>query len=102
FDKYVESLVDRSRQIGSYMAVTYPDFEQYEFGQLAREYAVRKGALRPPLKTLTLRQVMPQEDSALAWDWHERLRDGLRWAGLNPRPKLLFPFTADRPASVQM
>jgi len=45
---------------------------------------------------------MPQEDFALAWDWQERLRDGLRWAGLNPRPKLLFPFTADRPASVQM
>ena len=102
FDTYVECLVDRSHQIGCYMVMTYPDFEQYELGQLARENAVRKGALRPPLKTLKLRQVMPQEDFVLAWDWQERSRDGFRWAGLNPRPKLLFPFTAEKPAAVQM
>jgi hypothetical protein len=102
FDKYVESLVDRSHEIGSYMAVTYPDFEQFELGQLARENAVRKGTLRPPLTPLKRRQVMPQEDSALACDWQERLHDGLRWVGLNPRPKLLIPFTADKPAAVQM
>jgi len=45
---------------------------------------------------------MQQEDSALAWDWHERSGDGLRWAGLNPRPKLLFPFAGHKPAAVQL
>lgn len=28
--------------------------------------------------------------------------NGLRWAKLNPRPKLLIPFTAESPAVVQM
>jgi glycosyltransferase involved in cell wall biosynthesis len=102
FDKYIENLVDRSREVGSYMVVRYFDFEQYEPGQLARENAARKGALRPPLRPLKFREVVPQESFALAWDWNERLPEGLRWVGLNPRPKLLLPFTADKPAAVQL
>jgi glycosyltransferase involved in cell wall biosynthesis len=102
FEKYTESLVDRSRQIGGYMVTRFPDFEQYELGQLFRENAVRKGALRPALKVLKVRQVVPQEASALAWDWCAKQRYGLRRVGLNPRPKLLFPFTGDKPAAVQM
>ena len=34
------------------------------------------------------------------WGWRKRY--GLRRVGLNPRPKLLFPFTGDNPAAVQM
>lgn len=84
------------------MDIRYPDFEQYEAGQLARENAARKGAVRPPLMGLEFRQVVPQESSALAWDWTRRQRDGLRWVGLNPRPKLLLPFTSSEPAAVEM
>jgi glycosyltransferase involved in cell wall biosynthesis len=102
FEKYTESLVDRSRQIGGYMVIRYPDYEQYEPGQIFRENAVKKGALRPPLRALKVRQVVPQEPYDLVWDWCAKRRYGLRRVGLNPRPKLLFPFTGDKPANVQM
>jgi GT2 family glycosyltransferase len=102
FEKYVESLADRSRQIGGHMVMRYPDFEQFEPGQLFRETAARRGTLRPALKALKRRQVVPQEPYALSLDWCARHRYGLRSVGLNPRPKLLFPFTGDKPAAVQM
>jgi hypothetical protein len=34
--------------------------------------------------------------------WGKIQPNGLRWVKLNPRPKLLIPFTADRPALVHM
>lgn len=102
FDKYIESLVDRSREVGSYMIVRYYDFEQYEPGQLARENAARKGTLRPTLTPLRVKEVVPQEAPALAWDWQERLPSGVRWVGLNARPKILIPFIGPKPAVVRM
>ena len=102
FREYVKDLVDLSCSTGSYMVVRHLDYEQYEPGQLAKENAARKGTLRPKLRPITCREVVPQEASACAWDWQERQFDGLRWVGLNPRPKLLIPFTSEERIIVQM
>jgi hypothetical protein len=102
FDAYVEGLVDLSRATGGYMALRYRDFERYAPGQLASENAARKGVLRPPLVALRTQQIVPQPRAALALDWGKMQPNGLRWAKLNPRPKLLIPFTAEGPAVVRM
>ena len=102
FREHVKNLVDLSRRAGSYMVVRHIDYEQYEPGQLAKESAARRGILLPQLRPVTCREVVPQEASASAWDWQERQLDGLRWVGLNPRPKLLIPFTSEERIIVQM
>ncbi len=102
FNEYVNDLVNLSRRTGSYMAVRHLDYEQYEPGQLFKANAVRKGNLRPKLRPLTCREIVPREVSACALDWRKLQLDGLKWVGLNPRPKLLIPFTSEEPVVVEM
>jgi len=102
FGDHVRDLAELSRRTGNYMIARHRDYEQFEPGQLAKENAVRKGNLRPQLRPVTCREVVPQEASACAWDWQERQPDGLRWVGLNPRPKLLISFTSKKTVVVDM
>ena len=102
FEESVKGIVDLARRTGGYMVVRHIDYDQYEPGQLARENAARKGNLRPQLRPVACTEAVPQETASRAWDWNARTPDGLRWVGLNPRPKLLIPFTSKTPVMVQM
>jgi hypothetical protein len=99
---WVHSRVARARQQGTFMIMRYPNFDRREPGQLAAANATNKGLRGAAVVPLARRAPVPQPEGALGVDWQARSPDGLRWVGLNPNPKLLVPFTADRPARVQM
>jgi glycosyltransferase involved in cell wall biosynthesis len=97
-DALTEDLIQRARRGGMFMSMRYPDFSQYEKGQLLEINRTNKGLRRPQLRRLTERIVFEQSAEPRALDWHA-LEQGprlFRWSGPNPRPKILLPLTGDR------
>lgn len=94
YEGYVASELTRAKAANAFMTVGYPDFEQYENGQLATQNATNKGIVRPDLRGLRQREVIKQDNAPKALDWcpFEASTDRMRWVGWNPRPKLLVPF----------
>lgn len=90
-DRWVEREVERSRREGTFMIHRYPDFDHFGLGELAEQNARRKGlraAVAEPLAG-PVRIAQPHDDAVL--DWTGEPVRGLRWATLNPRPRMLVP-----------
>lgn len=94
YEGYVASEVAKAKAANAFMIVRYPDFTQYEDGQLAIQNATNKGIVRPDLRSLRQCEVVKQDNAPRALDWcpFEASTDRMRWVGWNPRPKLLVPF----------
>jgi glycosyltransferase involved in cell wall biosynthesis len=97
-DAPVAGLIERSKRGGMFMNMRYPDFSQYEKGQLFEIGRLSKGLKRPQLRWLSERTVFEQSAEQRALDWHPREDDvrPFRWSGPNPRPKILLPLIGDR------
>lgn len=94
YEGYLASELARAKAANTFMIATHPAYGQYEKGQLAANNAMNKGIVRPDLRVLRQREVIKQDNSPRALDWHQfnRSTDWIRWVGCNPRPKLLLPF----------
>lgn len=94
FEGYLAAELARAKADNAFMTTTHPDYSHYEAGELAARNASNKGIVRPPLLELRQPEVIVQDNVSKALDWCP-LEPGdtkLRWAGCNPRPKLLVPF----------
>ncbi|WP_245429906.1 glycosyltransferase family A protein [Mesorhizobium sp. WSM3859] len=95
YDGYLASELVKAKAAGAFMIVTYPDYEQYEIGQLATQNATNKGIVRPDLRALRHDEIIKPDNSPKALDWcpfQAGDDERMRWVGSNPRPKLLVPF----------
>ncbi|TIX25086.1 MAG: glycosyltransferase [Mesorhizobium sp.] len=94
YEGYVASELAKAKAANTFMINSYPDFTQYENGQLAADSKLTRGLVRPDLRSLGQREVIKQDDSPKALDWCPLQASGgrIRWVGCNPRPKLLVPF----------
>lgn len=95
YQAMVASEVDRAKACDSFMIVRQIDFRAYEKGALATASAMRRAATRPAVRPLERRAAIFQDDLSRALDWKEAHRPGgrIRWSYLNPRPKILIPYT---------
>ena len=94
YDGYLASELAKAKAAGAYMVVVYPDYAQYEKGQVSVQNAMNKGVVRPELRPLRQRAVISQDNSPKALDWFPAQTAGgwMLRVGHNPRPKLLVPF----------
>lgn len=97
YQAMVASEVDRAKACNSFMIVRQIDFRAYEKGALATASAMRRGATRPTVRPLERREAIVQDDLSRSLDWKEAQHPGgrTRWSYLNPRPKILIPYTFD-------
>jgi glycosyltransferase involved in cell wall biosynthesis len=89
------AIIENCKQQGRFMIMRYPDFSEYENGQLFDYNRSNKGILRPDLRALSGRVVLEQTGEHRALDWYG-LESGsrpFRWSGPNPKPKILIPYT---------
>jgi len=104
FEGYIASEIVRAKASNAFMTNTYPDFTQYAVGEIASRNADNKGISRPELRELRQTEVIVQDNASRALDWCplEPGQRKLRWAGCNPRPKLLIPFRFNGEAEIQL
>lgn len=96
FDSFVAQVIGRSRETNTF-GLRYPDFTAVREGEYHERLGIARGLLRPRLLPLDGHAVMPQSDDRRALDWGRfttERRRRLRWSGLNPRPKILIPYTS--------
>jgi GT2 family glycosyltransferase len=94
YQDFLESELEKAKAQGTFMGIRHKPFEHFEKGHLARQNALRKGAIAPELRPLSGTEVIVQDNLPRALDW-KQLRnphDRVRWVGCNPRPKILLPF----------
>ena len=94
-DDRLSATIENCKQQGRFMIMRYPDFSEYENGQLFDYNRSNKGILRPDLRALSGRVVLEQTGEPRALDWYG-LESGyrpFRWSGPNPKPKILIPYT---------
>lgn len=92
----VEQVVARSREIDTF-GLRHPDYTKVAEGEYHQRLGIIRGILRPPLLPLDGHAVMLQDDDIRSLDWGRFAIEGtrrVRWSSLNPRPKILLPFTA--------
>ena len=95
--------LDAARGAGRFMALRHPDFAALAPGALFARNRSNKGLERPPLAPLGRGVVMPQTAEPRALDWFAPTPgESHRWAGPNPRPKILIPFTHDGPVRITL
>ena len=97
-DETLAEKIQKSRQQGHFMIMSYPDFSQFETAELYNQNRSNKGFNRPELKDLLGWAVIEQTGEPRALDWHH-LEHGARpyrWSGPNPKPKILIPYTSSR------
>ncbi len=93
-----DSLVQKAKASGGYMALQYPDFSGSRAGHFFELNRQNKGISRPPLQPLRGRVVIDQTGDPRGLDWYglELQARPYRWSGPNPRPKILISFTGER------
>lgn len=104
FSDFVETVVARARQIGTYMNLRFPDFKNAPDGKLSRQILITRGVDRPQLIHVDKRVVLPQINEPRAFDWGRMMRTGKRigrWTGINPRPNLMLPVAAESPVAIK-
>jgi glycosyltransferase involved in cell wall biosynthesis len=100
----LSAVIEKCQQQGHYMIMRYPDFSQFENGELFDQNRSNKGILRPVLKELDGRVVMEQTGEPRALDWYA-LENGdrpSRWSGPNPWPKILIPYACQREVQITL
>lgn len=102
FEGYVASEVARAKASNAFMTTSHPDCTQYGIGELASRNAYNKGISRPELRELKQMEVIVQDNATRALDWCPLEPDNrkMRWAGCNPRPKLLVPLKYNGKAKI--
>lgn len=104
FEGYLASELAKAKAGNAFMTSTHPDYTRYGIGEFATRNANNKGILRPELRALRQTEVIVQDNASKALDWCP-LDPGerkLRWAGCNPRPKLLVPFKYPGKAEIHL
>jgi glycosyltransferase involved in cell wall biosynthesis len=91
-------IIERSKQLGLFMTMRYPDFAKNKPGDHYKINRRNKGLNRPVLQDLTGTVRIQQSDDPRALDWHPRDAADARhrWSGPNPHPKILIPCTGER------
>ena len=91
----LQKIILRSKTENLFMSMKYGDFNSFAKGFLFEQNRKNKGILRPSLRSLRHREVIPQSDDPRALDWHllEKNPKPFRWSGPNPKPKILIPFS---------
>lgn len=96
FDSFVAEIRAHAAQTGT-VGLRYPDFASVSEGHHHERITVIRGIDRPALATLDGHAIMLTDSDARGLDWNpprEFAGRRARWSGVNPRPKLLIPFTA--------
>lgn len=88
-------VVEAQRQ-GRFMSDHYPDFTKFGKGNIHRVNLRHRGLSKPPLKRLRHRVEMKQTEERRGLDWKPLNPSAprVRWSGMNPRPKILIPYTS--------
>ena len=98
--------VKRAKAAGTFMRMTYPDFETIQPGDLHRMNRSNKGLERVASVPLAEAIHVPPSNERRALDWYgvERCNSSppFRWSGPSLRPKLLIPFTGDIAARITL
>jgi glycosyltransferase involved in cell wall biosynthesis len=104
FEGYLASELAKAKAGNAFMTTTHPDYTEYGIGEFATRNANNKGIVRPELRALRQTEVIVQDNASKALDWCplEPGETKLRWAGCNPRPKLLVPFKYPGTAEIHL
>ncbi|MCB1477655.1 MAG: glycosyltransferase family 2 protein [Rhodobiaceae bacterium] len=94
YTAYAETLIAAARRDGTYMQETRTDFSGCAPGEIAREYAARKGNHLPPSQMLEKPLCLHRRQGRYAHDWHAFPEGGVLWKGLALAPKMLVPFSS--------
>jgi glycosyltransferase involved in cell wall biosynthesis len=96
----ISAIVDAAKAGGTFMTLLHVDYDRYPPGELARRNRVRKGVEQTLVRNLIGREVIVQEPSNCALDWIDTPIRGIRWARINPSPRILLPYTCDQRVSL--
>jgi len=93
----VAAQVEEAKRRGNFMLPMRDNPDRLDVGQIARQNAKRRGLLRPELQPLGSGRSLRQRRQDCALDWSDRPFLGIRMHLLNPRPRVLLPFSATCP-----
>ena len=104
YETFLAAEMAAARAAGTFMAVRYSVFENFEKGEMARRNAGNKGISLPALRPLERRETIRQDAGPRAQDWRSPPADhpAVRFVDRNPRPKVLIPFTAPGPVRIEL
>jgi glycosyltransferase involved in cell wall biosynthesis len=104
FEEAVAAIVEASKRAGTYMSLRHPAYENYGEGEISRGHSFGKGASRAPLQPLSGSALIRQANEPRGIDWKlfEAGEARFRWSHLNPRPKILIPFTSRFPVYLRL
>ena len=77
------------------MSLRHPPYEDCVAGEISRRHGYDSGAIRPALQELSRSASIRQTNEPRGLDWLQ-FKTGetrFRWSYLNPRPKILIPYT---------
>jgi hypothetical protein len=91
---WLSDCVAAAKASKGYMTLHHAQFERPELGQFWRITRKIRGLTNPDLMPLTGVTAIAQSGESRSLDWNYLQEDGgFRWAGPNPRPRILIPFT---------
>jgi glycosyltransferase involved in cell wall biosynthesis len=100
---WISKMVAKIKANNRAMIIRIEDHSQHEPGQLWRKNRAARGIQRPIETTVSAPTIIEQGDDPRGHDWHECDKaKGVRWAGPNPRPRILLPFTSNGPVTIEI
>ena len=97
-------LVAKAKAAGTFMCVKFPDRAGFAPGRYHEINRKNRGLSRPELKPLDAAVRIDQDDGSRGHDW-QPFHPGetrFRWAHINPKPKILIPYSSDQPVRFRM
>jgi hypothetical protein len=103
YPEMVEAEVQRAKHLGTFMDIRHAPTDGVAPGQYAKVAAASKGLIRRRVQPLRERTVIEQDNWPRALDWRlAAAGEKIRWAYLNPNPKLLLSYSSDKAVRISL